>query len=214
MSSPDWKYPAKWRRDCVARLSDAQIRELASYLHAPERPPSTMPIDAAHGAICAAATSPFTIPWAKLSSTILGEGHVFASAAEERDITSLLIQLYESTEQELQRGPRLGIVANDRSDGAGLHDWAEGYLVGVALCDPPWHQLTLAEGDFALIIFPFFVLAGRQDEIDAEAGLPRRSLQQASKLLEDVTAFIGTHLVWTYDYWAKARRTADVRSLH
>ena len=80
--------------------------------------------------------------------------------------------------------------------------------------EPPWHELVRAEEDFACLMFPFFVLADRQDEIDAEAGLRRISEQQKSKVLQEASACLGTHLVWTYDYWARSRRSRDVGSLH
>lgn len=214
MSSATRKHAANRPRARVSRLSDAQLLDLMSYLHAPERPRSTMPVDAAHGAICAVACAPFAISPAKWLPAILGEGHVFPSVEKEREITALLMRLYESTLHELARGPRLAIVASDSSGTTGLREWAEGYLIGVALSDPPWHDLVRAEEDFACLMFPFFVLADRQDEIDGEVGLRRMSEQEKSKLSREIGACLGAHLVRTYDYWGRSRRSPDAGSLH
>lgn len=212
MPPPPSTNPANRQRARASRLSDRQLLRLMSYLHAPERSPSVMPIDAAHGTICAAACAPIAIPAARWLSAILGDGHVFPSAEIEDEITALLLQLHESTSFELRQGPRLALLANSSLTGPEqFRDWAEGYLVGVALSEPPWHELVLADGDFAWMMFPFFALAGRQQEIESELGIRQISGKERSRLLREITACLGTHLVMIYDYWARAMRG---RGLH
>ena len=188
----------------VSRLKDAQLLRLGSYLQAPERPRSTMPIDAAHGLLCAVACAPVEIPMPKWLSAILGEGHTFPSVEKDREITALLVQLHQSTSQELENGARVAILANISLSGPEqFRDWAEGFLVGVALSEPPWHELVRAEGDFGWMMFPFFALAGRQDDIEAEAGIRLFPEEVRSTLLHDLIGCLGTHLVWTHDYWER-----------
>lgn len=192
----------------VSRLKDAQLLRLASYLHAPERGRSTMPIDAAHGLICAVACGPVAIAISKWLSSILGDGHVFPSVEMDREITALLVQLFESTSHELERGAPVAILVNNSLSGPEqFRDWAEGFLLGVALSEPPWHELVGAEGDFAWMMFPFFALAGRQDDIAAEAGYRRLRKEEESVLLREISECLGTHLVLTRHYWAQAMRT-------
>ena len=58
----------------------------------------------------------------------------------------------------------------------------------------------------ATIMFPFFALAGRHNEIAAEAGARALGRDEESTLLREIGACLGTHLVLIREYWARIRR--------
>lgn len=180
---------------------DSDLDRLEQYLNALERADSTMPLDMIQGMLAAVASAPGPIPMQKWLPEALGESHRFASAAEEEEITGLLARLAEETTRQLNEGEGFDfILYGGEGDDEDLASWAEGYLVGVDLADPPWDERADAD-DLDNMLFPFLALTGDAKEMAQEAGEEWMDEAQEAKLLAQVREGLASHLVDVRRFW-------------
>jgi uncharacterized protein len=177
-------------------FSEPDLDRLESWLHAPERRETAMPLDAVQGFLCAVLSAPNPIPDEAWIGEILGEGGQFTDQEERDEITGLLMRFRDFTAQELGAGEGLNFIHyEDEDDGQDdLAWWSEGYLSGVELADPSWDEGTDPD-DIDEMLFPMMVLSGRLKDMAEEEGEPwdeeteKRMMSAARNGLAD-TVFI------------------------
>ena len=145
----------------MPKISETELDRLEQYLNAPERIDSTLPLDMAQGLLAAVASAPEPIPVEKWMREVLGEAHLFTEAEEKADITGLLARFADDTVRQLNEAEGFDFILYGEEED--LSAWAEGYLAGVDLAEPPWEEAADAE-DIDAMLFPFLVLTGEVDE--------------------------------------------------
>jgi uncharacterized protein len=166
-------------------LSELDLDRLERYLTDPGRSDSTLPVDAVQGLFCAA---------------VLGEGHEFATDDESDEIVDLLMRLYNETARQLNEGEGFDFILYGPEGAEDLATWAEGYLVGVDLAEPPWEDGADSE-DLDDMLFPFLALTGRAREMALAEGTEWMGEEEEVDLLVQVREGLGNHLLDVRQFW-------------
>jgi uncharacterized protein len=183
-------------------LPDPDLDRLEQYLNAPERADSTLPLDMVQGLLAAVASAPEPIPQAQWLPEVLGESHRFATDVEEKEITGLLARLAEETARQLNGGEGFDFILYGEDGAEDLASWAEGYLIGVDLSDPPWDDRA-GQDDVDTLLFPFLALTGEAKEIALDAGEEWMSEAEEAKMLAEIREGLATHLMDVREFWLK-----------
>ena len=184
-----------------ARFPEHDLDRLEQYLHAPVRADETMPLDMVQGLFAAITSGPSLVAPQRWLPEVLGEGHAFASAEEERDLTALLQRFQDETARALNEGEGFDFIlygAEDEPDE--LAAWAEGYLIGVELSEPPWHEAADPE-DLDNILFPFLALTGQARSLALEQGEEWMSDEEEARMLAEIRHGFADHLIAVRQYW-------------
>lgn len=182
-------------------FADSDLDRLEQYLNALERADSTMPLDMIQGMLAAVASAPEPIPAEKWLPEALGESHRFASDAEEKEITGLLARLAEETARQLNEGEGFDfILYGPEGEDEDLALWAEGYLIGVDLSEPPWDERA-DQDDLDNMLFPFLALTGEAKNMALEAGEEWMSEAEEKKMLAEIREGLANHLVDVRQFW-------------
>ena len=188
-----------------SRFSDADLDRLEHYLNAPERLEATLPLDSVQGLFAAVASGPQPLPPALWLADVLGADHVFADAQEESDITGLLVRFYEETARQLVEGEGFDFILYGAPGGAEeFAGWAEGYLMGTDLGDPPWLEQADPE-DLDNILFPFLALTGQAKELALEQGEEWMSEDEEARMITEIRDGLADHLMDVHRYWREKR---------
>lgn len=179
---------------------EADLDRLEHYLNAPERADSTMPLDMIQGMFAAVASAPAPIPREKWLAEALGESHRFASDAEQDEITGLLARLADETARQLNEGEGFDFILYGEGAEEDLASWAEGYLAGVDLSDPPWDE-GADQDDLDNMLFPFLALTGDAKEIAQEAGEDWMDEAEEAKMLAEIREGLANHLMDVRQFW-------------
>ena len=179
---------------------DSDLDRLEQYLNALERADSTMPLDMIQGMLAAVASAPAPVPQEKWLAEALGESHRFASGAEEKEITGLLARLAEETARQLNEGEGFDFILYGEDDAEDLASWAEGYLIGVDLSDPPWDE-GADQDDIDNMLFPFLALTGDAKEMAQEAGEDWMGEAEEKKMLAEIRDGLANHLMDVRQFW-------------
>ena len=145
----------------MSSLTDSDLDRLERYLVAPERPESTLPLDAIQGLLCAVVSAPSPVAPSRWLPAVLGEAHPFSTPDEAREITALLMRLHDDVARQLNEGEGFDFIfyGGEGEDHESIAIWCEGYLIGVDLADPGWEEDTDPEG-LEEMLFPFLMLSG------------------------------------------------------
>ena len=167
----------------MPKISETELDRLEQYLDAPQRADSTMPLDMIQGLLAAVASAPAPIPREKWLAEALGEAHLFTDAEEKEEITALLERFAEDTARQLNEGEGFDFILYGEDED--LAAWAEGYLAGVDLADPPWEEAADGE-DLDAMLFPFLVLTGEVEE---------------KEMLAEIRGGLANHLLDIRQHW-------------
>lgn len=180
---------------------ESDLDRLEQYLNDLERADFTMPLDMIQGMLAAVASAPAPIPQEKWLPEVLGESHRFASEAEAKEITGLLARLAEETARQLNEGEGFDfILYGPEGEEEDLASWAEGYLIGVDLSDPPWDERA-DQDDLDNMLFPFLALTGDAKEMAEKAGEEWMGEAEEAKLLAEIREGLANHLMDVRQFW-------------
>lgn len=115
-------------------LSEQQLDELEAFLFQHMEKESCLPLDAAHGFLTAVVSGPRMILPGEWLPRVLGKID-FSSTEEAQQITTLLMSLYNSTIDELERDDYVPVILTlgDETNEEPLplpYGWCEGYIMG------------------------------------------------------------------------------------
>ena len=182
----------------MPKISETDLDRLEQYLNDEARAESTLPLDMVQGLLAAVASAPAPIPRDKWLTGVLGETHLFTDAEEKREITALLELLAEDTARQLNEGEGFDFILYGEDEG--LAAWADGYLAGVDLAEPPWDEAADAE-DLDAMLFPFLALTGEAKAMALEAGEEWVSDADEKKMLAEVREGLADHLLDVRRHW-------------
>ena len=180
------------------RLAEADLDRLEQYLNALERADATMPLDMVQGMLAAVASAPEQIPQGRWQPEVLGESHEFTSPAEAKEIAELLARFAADTARQLNGGEGFDFILYGEDED--LSAWAEGYLVGVDLADPPWDDGADPE-DLDNMLFPFLALAGEAKRMAEESGEEWMAAEEEARMLAEIREGLANHLLDVRQYW-------------
>jgi len=187
----------KWRM--TKPLTEAETDRLEEFLNAAERIEDTLPLDTVQGLFAAIAGT--EVARERWLPEVLGEGHAFASKEEEGAITGLLERFREDTKRQLDEGGGFDfILYGPDGEEEDFAPWAQGYLIGVDLFEPPWDEVLEAE-DLDNMLFPFLALTGQAKEMALESGEEWMSDAEEAKMLAEIRAGFADHLFEVRRYW-------------
>jgi uncharacterized protein len=181
-------------------LPESDLDRLEQYLNAPERIDATLPLDTVQGLLAAVASSPTPIPTELWLPEIFGTEHAFASPDEERALTGILEGLRDDVARQLNEGEGFDFILYGEEGEEDLAAWAEGYLIGVDLAEPPWDDAA-EPGDIDNLLFPFLALTGMAREMAEEAGEEWMSPGEEAKMLEEIREGLANHLLDVRAFW-------------
>ena len=156
--------------------------------------------DMIQGMFAAVASAPAPIPQEKWLAAALGESHRLASDAERDEITGLLARLADETARQLNEGEGFDFILYGEGAEEDLASWAEGYLAGVDLSDPPWDE-GADQDDLDNMLFPFLALTGDAKEIAQEAGEEWMDEAEEAKMLAEIREGLANHLMDVRQFW-------------
>jgi uncharacterized protein len=183
----------------TSRLTESELDRLDQFLGAPQRIESALPLDAVQGLFAAIACSPAPVPEKKWLPEVLG-GSLFGSDDEASEITGLLTRFAEEVARQLNEGEGFDLILYGEEGDEELSTWAEGYLIGVDLADPPW-EATAEPEDLENMLFPFLALTGQAQAMAREAGEEWTSADDEAKMLAEVREGLADHLLQVRQYW-------------
>jgi uncharacterized protein len=181
-------------------MIESELDRLDQFLAAPERIDSALPLDAIQGLFAAIACASEPVSQEKWLREVLGEPHAFASDDEAKEITALLTRFGEETARQLNEGEGFDFILYGPEGEEDLAAWAEGYLLGVDLADPPWDEGAETE-DLDNMLYPFLALTGQAKDMAIAAGEEWMSEDDEKKMLAEVRESLADHLIDVRQYW-------------
>ena len=183
-------------------MDTSSLDRLESYLVAPERPESTLPLDATQGLLCAVVSAPSTVMPSRWLPAVLGGEHQFSTLEEAREITALLMALHNEVARQLNEGDGFDFIfyGGEEGDHDSIAIWCEGYLMGVGLAEPGWEQDTDPE-DLEEMLFPFLMLSGRWKEMLQAEGEPAMDPAEEEKILTELRLSLADEVIANRHYW-------------
>ena len=170
--------------------------------------------DGVQGLLCAVASAPAPVPMPAWLAGALGEQPAFASDAERRDIEQLLESFLEDVAAQLNAGEHFDLVLYGDDDSedqdASLASWCEGYLIGVDLADPPWHERA-SEEELDEMLMPFVILSGRAREAAFDAGEAWVAPEDERRMVEEARAGLIDVILDNRAYWFEASIPDPIR---
>ena len=192
-------------------FSDADLDRLEAYLQAEHRIDAALPIDAIQGLFAAIASTTDTIPREKWLPEVLGESHAFESPEDAAAILDVLERFREATARQLHESEGFDfILYGPEGDDEDLAAWADGYLIGVELADPPWEERADPE-DLDNILYPFLVLTGQARLLAEENGEAWMTDEEEKKLLAEIRDGLADHLLDVREYWFRQATPGTVK---
>jgi len=193
------------------KFSDADLDRLESYLRADHRIDAALPVDAIQGLFAAISSTTAPVPRERWLPEVLGDAHAFESQEDADAIIDLLERFREDTARQLNEGEGFDfILYGPEGDEEDLAVWADGYLIGVELAEPPWEEQADPE-DLDNILYPFLVLTGQARELALESGNAWMSDEEEAKLVADIRAGLADHLLDVRAYWFERSRPETVK---
>ena len=195
----------------AGEFTEADLDRLEHYLNAPEHIEASMPLDAVQALLCAVSSAPAPIARQRWMDAVLGAGHKFSSPAEAAEITGLLERFQEATARQLNEGEGFDfILYGTDEDENDLAAWAEGYLMGVDLADPPWDEAADPD-DLERMMFPFLALTGEAKESALADGEPWMDESEERRMMKEVSEGLADHLLDVRRYWFEKSIPGTVR---
>ncbi|HEX7560541.1 MAG TPA: UPF0149 family protein, partial [Usitatibacter sp.] len=139
------------------------------------------------------------IPRAKWLPAILGASIAAGGVEDIEPIAQLLERFAEDTARQLNEGEGFNFILYGGED-EDFSTWADGYLAGVDLADPPWEEQAEPE-DLDNLLFPFLALTGEAKDLALEAGEEWMSEADEARLLAEIRKDLASHLMDVRRYW-------------
>ena len=182
-------------------ITENELDRLEQYLNAPNRIDSTLALDSVQGLFAAVTSGAAPIDRAMWLPEVLGSNHTFANPEEAAEITGLLERFRDEVARQLTEAEGFDFILYGPEDGEeDLSGWAEGYLMGVDLADPPWEDSVDAE-DLDSMLFPFMALTGQAKELALEEGEEWMSDEDEARMLAEIREGLANHLIDVRKYW-------------
>ena len=183
----------------MAPLTEPDLDRLEKYLDDPVRAEVTLPLDAVQGLFAAIAGATPPIPRAKWLPAILGASISAGGVEDIEPIAQLLERFAEDTARQLNEGEGFDFILYGGED-EDFSTWADGYLAGVDLADPPWEEQVEPE-DLDNLLFPFLALTGQAKDLALDAGEEWMSEADEARLLAEIRKDLASHLMDVRRYW-------------
>ena len=193
----------------MASLADSDLDLLEKYLDAPERAEVTLPLDAVQGLFAAIACVSPPVTRAKWLPAILGVSLSAGGPEDIEPIARLLERFAEDTARQLNEGEGFDFILYGGED-EDFSSWADGYLAGVDLTDPPWEEEAEPE-DLDNMLFPFLALTGQAKEMALENGEEWMSEADEARMLAEIREGLADHVIEVRRYWFEKRVPATVK---
>jgi uncharacterized protein len=180
-------------------LTELDLDRLEKYLDARERAEVTLPLDAVQGLFAAIACATLPVAREKWLPAILGDSIERGDKEEIEQIAKLLERFAEDTAYQLNEGEGFDFIlyGGEHED---FSSWADGYLAGVDLADPPWDEQVEPE-DLDNLLFPFLALTGQAKDLALEAGEEWMSEAEEARMLAEIREDLAGHLIEVRRYW-------------
>ncbi len=180
-------------------LRESDLDRLEKYLDDPERAEVTLPLDAVQGLFSAIACATPPVSRAKWLPAILGASIAAGGPEDIEPIAQLLERFAEDTARQLNAGEGFDFIlyGGEEED---FSSWADGYLAGVDLIEPPWDEETEPD-DLDKMLFPFLALTGQAKELALENGEEWMSEADEAKMLAEIREGLGDHVIDVRLYW-------------
>lgn len=188
-------------------MNATDLDRLETLLSAPHLSDS-LTLDALQGFFCAIASAPAEIPKAKWLASAMGESK-FANAAEEEEITALLERFFADTQASLAEGVGLDLIFYPVEEGEEeLAIWCEGYLLGVALCEPDWYSFAEDEEWVEEFLFPAMALSGSLKQHAEDEGEEWHTPEEEAELMEEArdSLYECVHEAWKWGFDQRVNR--------
>ena len=190
-------------------LTESDLDRLEKYLDDPERAEVTLPLDAVQGLFAAIACATPPVTRAKWLPAILGVSLSAGGPEDIEPIAQLLERFAEDTARQLNEAEGFNFILYGGED-EDFSSWADGYLAGVDLIDPPWEEETEPE-DLDDLLFPFLALTGQAKELALEAGEEWMSEADEARMLAEIREDLADHVIEVRRYWFEKRAPATVK---
>ena len=198
----------------AARFSEADLDRLEAWLLEPARGEDALMPDGLQGLLCAVVSAPQPVAPGVWLPAALGENPAFASDEERERITALLLGFRDDVAEQLNGGEHLDLVlyGDDASEDqeASLAAWCEGYLIGVELADPPWHERA-SEEELDEMLMPFVILSGRAREAAFEAGEAWVAPDEEQRMMDEAREALVDVILDNRAYWFEASIPDPIR---
>lgn len=182
-------------------FTDSDLDQLERYLNAPERIDATLSLDAIQGLFSAVVSAPAPISPSRWLPAVLGESHEFKSDEDAKRIVDFLTRFHDETARQLNEGEGFDfILYGPEGEEEDLSAWADGYLMGVDLADPPWDEAAEPE-DIEEMLFPFFALTGQAKEMALEEGEVWMGEDEERRMLKEVREGLADHVLDVRRFW-------------
>jgi uncharacterized protein len=180
-------------------LTESNLDQLEKYLDDPVRAEVTLPLDAVQGLFAAIACATPPVAREKWLPVVLGNSDAPKDDAELEQIAELLERFAGDTARQLNEGEGFDFILYGGED-EDFSSWADGYLAGVDLADPPWDEQAEPE-DLDNLLFPFLALTGQAKELALEAGEAWMSAADEARMLAEIREDLADHLIDVRRYW-------------
>ena len=193
----------------MTALTESDLDRLEQYLDHAERAEVTLPLDAVQGLFAAIACASPSVSRAKWLPAILGISLSAGGPEDIEPIARLLERFAADTARQLNEGEGFDFILYGGAD-EDFSTWADGYLAGVDLIDPPWEEEAEAE-DLDNLLFPFLALTGQAKELALDNGEDWMSDVEEARLLTQMREGLADHLIEVRRYWFEKRVPPTVK---
>ncbi len=184
----------------AAPLSPQELDRLEALLASDALGGEAMPLDALQGLFFAIASAPDVILPSHWVPVALGEGMDFETEEQAGEALALVMRFYNQCVRAAKAEDFTLLLYQRDGGGDDLETWCAGYLDGVELSVPGWHEAGDPD-EVDELLFPFIVLAGELPD-DEKRRFRDAEWRELVKSCEDT---IGDAIVEVREYWNVVR---------
>ena len=181
-------------------LSQPELDRLETFLGSDLFHGEAMPLDALQGLFFAIACARDLVVPSRWMPVALGENPEYENREQAQEVLDLVMGFYDQCVRAVAAADFTLLVYAREGGGDDLETWCAGYLAGVDLSLPGWHEAGDPD-EVDELLFPFVVLAGELPEEE------RRQYKAAEwrKLVNACDDAIGDAIVEVREYWKVLR---------
>jgi uncharacterized protein len=181
-------------------LSQAELDRLETYLGSDLFHGDAMPLDALQGFFFAIASAHDLVVPSRWMPVALGENPAYENREQAQEVLDLIMRFYNQCVRAAAAEDFTLLLYEREGGGDDLEAWCAGYLEGVDLSVPSWHEAGDPD-DVDELLFPFIVLAGELPEKEQR----QYKAAEWEKLLISCEDAIGDAIVEVREYWKVLR---------
>jgi uncharacterized protein len=159
-----------------------------------------MPLDALQGLFFAVASAPDLILPSHWLPVALGEGPEYESREQAQEALELVMRFYNQCVRAAKADDFTLLLYQREGGSDDLETWCAGYLDGVDLSAPAWHEAGDPD-EVDELLFPFIVLAGELPDSEKRQFRPA----EWHELVKSCEETIGDAIVEVREYWNVVR---------